>query len=140
LWSGGEELAAVVVVEAEAVGAVGVAGDGEEAFVDHAVVGGAEGEQVGGVGGAAVGPVDEVVDVEPAVVAAAGDAAGVVALFDDDAEPGGDVALAAARLVAIRSGMSRSSGLIIGRARASRRARTSAGGSTDVDTRAFRSG
>jgi hypothetical protein len=139
LWSGGEELAAVVVVEAEAVGAVGVAGDGEEAFVDHAVVGGAEGEQVGGVGGAAVGPVDEVVDVEPAVVAAAGDAAGVVALFDDDAEPGGDGAFVS-RLVAIRSGMSRSSGLIIGRARASRRARTSAGGSTDVDTRAFRSG
>jgi hypothetical protein len=40
-----------------------VAEDGHEPVVDHAVMRRAEGEQVVGVGAAAVGPVDEVVDV-----------------------------------------------------------------------------
>jgi hypothetical protein len=61
----------------------------EGAAVDGAVVAGAHGDQVGGVGGAAVLPVRAVVEVEPAVVGAARDAAAAVAVLDDAAGVGG---------------------------------------------------
>jgi hypothetical protein len=65
-----------------------VAGDRQVTAVDGPVAAGAEGDQVLGVGGAAVFPVPDVVDVEepaaPAVPAA------VVAVFDETAEERGD--------------------------------------------------
>ena len=65
-WSGpggGGEGSALVVGEGDAVGLVGVSGDAEVAVVVEAVVVGAEGDEVVGVGAAAVFPVGEVVDV-----------------------------------------------------------------------------
>ena len=70
------------VGEVQSVGLVGVAGEPEGAFVVEAVVVTAEADEVVGVGGAAVAPVDDVVDVEPLGVGAAGGSAAAVAVFD----------------------------------------------------------
>jgi hypothetical protein len=59
------------------------------------VVGSAEGDEVVGFGGAAVLPVDHVVDVEVGGAVAAGDEAGAVAVFDEAAEAAADGAGAA---------------------------------------------
>jgi hypothetical protein len=63
----------------EAERAAGAAFDAVAAVVDEAVVVGAELDQVGQVGAAAVGPVVDVVGVEEAALGAAWEAAGGVA-------------------------------------------------------------
>ena len=85
--AGGVEGVAPCVGEHDAgggvAGVVGVAGDVEGAVVVAVVVVGAEGDEVGGFGGAAVFPVADVVDFESGGAAAARDgAAAVVAVFD----------------------------------------------------------
>ena len=64
------------------------AGDEEEAVVVRDVVGLAEGEEVGGVVGAAEGARDDVVDVEVGVAGAAGDGAALVVASADLAADG----------------------------------------------------
>ena len=76
--------------------AAGVELDGEAAFVDQAVVEGAEGQEVLDPGLSASGPVLDVVGVEVAVAGTAGEAAAVVAAGQSTAERGGDGAGAAA--------------------------------------------
>src|SRR5688500_7227430 len=75
---GGVDGAAVVVGEGEAEGVVGVAGDAQEPGVVEAVVERAQGDQVRGLRETVVFAVDEVVDVQPAGLPAAGDAAAAV--------------------------------------------------------------
>ena len=93
---GGGEDAAVRVAHHE-LGAVRVDHlEGEASLVNQAVVGAAEENEVGEVGGAAVEPVVDVVGVQPRSVRAAGEAAAVVAQGEGAAEPTGDDAGAAA--------------------------------------------
>ena len=77
--SGGADHPAVAVGEGDPVGGVGVAGDAEFAAVVHSVVSGAQGDEVPGVGGAVVFPVDDVVHFDVVCDGAAGDAAALVA-------------------------------------------------------------
>ena len=83
-WADGVPL---VVGELEASGVLGVAGDGVGVLVVEAVVESAEAHQVGGHGEAAVFAVEEVVDLDPAALCAAGVAAALVALFDHGPQP-----------------------------------------------------
>lgn len=71
----------------ESVG--GLAGEGEEAFVEVAVAAGADGEQVGRERGAAFAVEDDVVDLQPEDVGAAGDGALVAVSAQDLAALGG---------------------------------------------------
>jgi len=88
-----------LVGEADAAGlsgAVGVAPDLEASEVVEAVVATAQGDEVVGVGWAAVFPVDDVVDVEAVAADTAWDAAAAVSVFDEAADPAGhDVDLSA---------------------------------------------
>ncbi len=59
------------------------------------VVAGAEAEEVVGVGGAVVFPVDDVVDLEPPALVTARDPAAAVAVLDEPADPAGDDVLGA---------------------------------------------
>ena len=78
-------------------GAVFAAAGGEAVFVEGVVVDGAEQCEVGEVGGAAVGPVGEVVGLEAVGAFAAGEGAdAAVAEFERFALLGGDEALVAA--------------------------------------------
>jgi hypothetical protein len=94
LGSAGEG-ASVGAVEAEVV-VFGVAGDGPVAFVDEAVVGPAQSDEVVGVGGAViivgggVDPVGDVVDLADGAITAREPACGVAA-HDAPPQPGGDV-------------------------------------------------
>ena len=74
---------------------VGVAGDAEFAAVVHAVVSGAQGDEVPGVGGAVVFPVDDVVHLDVVGDGAAGDAAALVAQDHEAAGAQRDHALGA---------------------------------------------
>ena len=88
---------AVGEVVGEAVGLIGVGGDGAVVAVDGVVVVRAVRGEVGGVGGAVVaGPVSDVVDFEVAGVRASGVAAGSVAVEDQSAGVCGDGVLFAA--------------------------------------------
>lgn len=80
------EWSAVLVAEdgGATVSVVALAGgDGEVAGVESVVVVWAEADEVVQVGGAAVGPVDDVVDFDVAVGGAAGEAAAAVAVIDE---------------------------------------------------------
>lgn len=79
------DLPAGGVGEPDAVVEVGVAGDAETLLVVEPVVCGAEADEVPGVGGSVVGPVDDVVDFDVAVLVAAGNSATTVAVFDEAA-------------------------------------------------------
>jgi len=81
---GWADVVSPVVGEAQPVGGFGVAFDGVGALVVEAVVVGAQGAEVAGGGEAAVFAVDEVVDVDPAGLVAAGVASAFVAVFDDE--------------------------------------------------------
>lgn len=83
------------VGEGDAVEVVGVASDAESALVVELVVAWAEADEVRGVGGAAIAPVDDVVDLDVAVGGAARHPAAAVAAFDDAAGAIGDDALGA---------------------------------------------
>jgi hypothetical protein len=72
------------------LGVGGGAGDGEVALVVGGVVGAAQGDEVLLVGGAAVFPVPDVVDVQAAGASAAGDAAAPIAVDDQASELGWD--------------------------------------------------
>jgi len=74
-----------LVVARCAGGVGGVEVDAEEAGVVGAVVGPAQGDEVGGVGGSAVFPVPDVVDLQAGGPATAGDAASAVSVFDEAA-------------------------------------------------------
>ena len=65
---------------------VGVSVDAESALVVEPVVSRAEADEVPGVGGSVVFPVDDVVDLEVVGGVTAGDAAAVVAAFDFGAQ------------------------------------------------------
>jgi hypothetical protein len=82
--------------EGESVGVVGVSCDVEVAVVVGVVVVGAQAGEVEGVGGAAVGPVDQVVALDVGGGGAAGEAAAAVAVFDQASGAGRDDALGAA--------------------------------------------
>src|SRR4051794_17726264 len=100
-WSGPSSRTPAADADLAAVGAVcvpdggsGVAGDGEAALVDGGVVPLAEQGAVLAAGGAAVGPVDDVVDVAPGGRGgAAGEHAVPVAVFHRPADGGGGGAL-----------------------------------------------
>ena len=72
--------------QAEADDLVGVAADEHLALVDEPVVMPAEHDQVAFVGGAAMGPVDDVVGIEEAPMLAAREAAAAVAGLDRAAQ------------------------------------------------------
>ncbi|MCC7077790.1 MAG: hypothetical protein IT198_11740 [Acidimicrobiia bacterium] len=80
---GGSDVDGSAVGAFEGEGAVGVAFDLVAGFVHVAVMAGTEGCAVGGGGGAAFGPGDDVVDVEAGRAFAAGPAARDVAEADD---------------------------------------------------------
>ena len=84
--------------EGQPVGVVGVAGDGEVAVVVGVVVPGAQGCEVEGVGGSAVGPVDQVVALDVAGGGAAGVAAAAVSVVDQAPGAGWNDALGAANI------------------------------------------
>ena len=69
---------------------IGVPRDGPSVFVDQPVMEGTQSYQVVEVGGSAVGPVHDVVDLGPAGAPAAGEPAVLVAGLDESFEPGGD--------------------------------------------------
>jgi len=85
----------VTVGERDAAVDVGVALDPEFAPVVHPMVSGAQGDEVPGVGGSVVFPVDDVVDLEVVGLVAAGDGAGLVAAQHDEAGALRDHALCA---------------------------------------------
>jgi hypothetical protein len=90
---------AVGVGELEGVGLVGVAADDQSSVVDLPVVAvgsPAERGEVPGLGGPAVFPVAEVVDLEVGLYRAAGDDAAAVACLDHGAQSGIDDVLASA--------------------------------------------
>ena len=82
--------------EGEPCGVVCVAGDVEVAVVMGVVVVGAEAGEVVGVGGSAVGPVDEVVGLEAGGGGTARVSAAAVAVVDEASGAGGDDALGSA--------------------------------------------
>jgi hypothetical protein len=75
---------------------VGVSGDAQFASVVEAMVMRAQADQVPGVGGPAVFPVDDVVDFEDVGLGAAGNSAALVAKYDEAAGSFGDGAAGAA--------------------------------------------
>ena len=82
--------------EGEPCGVVCVAGDLEGAVVMGIMVVGAEAGEVVGIGGSAVGPVDEVVGLEACGGGTAGVSAAAVAVVDEASGAGGDDTLGSA--------------------------------------------
>lgn len=74
------------VGEHEPGGVVGVTPDMEPLEVEHAVVGGAQGDEIVRVGWPAVLPMHQVVDVQPPLSGATGHPATAVAILDEDAQ------------------------------------------------------
>lgn len=74
----------VFVAKGEPVCLIGVACDGELVVVVGVVVFGAEATQIGCVGGAAVEPVDDVMNLESVGAVACGMPTDAVAVLDDD--------------------------------------------------------
>ena len=70
--------------------AVGVAGEAPAAFMQVAMMGATQDRQIGQIGAAAVGPVDEMMAVQPVGVLAAREAAAAVTPAELGLEPGGD--------------------------------------------------
>ena len=64
---------------------VGVAGDAEPSLVMEAVVPRAEADEIPGVGWTMRRPMDDVVHLDESIVAAAGNTAAAIAMFDDAA-------------------------------------------------------
>ena len=93
-----------------AVGAVGdegavlVAGQGPSAFVEAAVVEGADEGEVVDVGGAVVGPVRQVVGVEVTAAVTAGEPARSIPDLEGVTQPGGDHATAPAEVQRVSAG------------------------------------
>ncbi|MEO6126231.1 MAG: hypothetical protein ABIR32_21230 [Ilumatobacteraceae bacterium] len=65
-WLPGREGGSIGAVKCESVNDVGIAGDPPAAFVHQSMVEPAEADEVAGFGGTLVGPVDDVVGVDPA--------------------------------------------------------------------------
>src|SRR6185312_5813780 len=93
----GRQRGAVGVVEREGAARGGRGGDGVAAVVDHLVVPGAQADQVVQVGGAAIDPVLDVVQVGPAGLAARVPAPAVVPFAGGAADRGAGAAPAAAQ-------------------------------------------
>jgi hypothetical protein len=109
--AGGVEGVAPLVGEHDAgcgvVGVIRVAFDAEGALVVSGVVEPAQGEEISGVGGSAVFPVVDVVDLQAGGAVAAGDGAAAVAVFDGASELSVDVA-------GLASGVERGAGGVVG--------------------------